>query len=204
MAEIHGVRIILHPGGAIFNPAPEKTLAISAELAKNEPETVVGLIRACLKAADFIASPENRSEALAMLSGPDRIGAGAQALERTFEGRVGSAGVTKDYLIFGNAASGRPDPVQAAWLYAQMVRWGQVPFSLEAMQTARSVYEDAYFDQATGGSVTGKTSKISAFAGVAFNACELEAYLDPSTLDREREAKLHALCIEMQRNVLNT
>ncbi len=177
VAEINGVGIVLHPGCAIFNPTPEKTLAISAELAESEPETVVGLIRACLKAADFIASPENRLEALAMLSRRDRVGAGAEALQRTFEGRVGSARETKDYLIFGNAASGKPDPVQAAWLYAQMVRWGQAPFSMEALQTARSVYEDAYFYRASGGSVTEKASVIGAFSGVEFNAFELEAYL---------------------------
>jgi ABC-type nitrate/sulfonate/bicarbonate transport system substrate-binding protein len=177
VAEIHGVGIVLHPGCAIFNPAPEKTLAISAELAGSEPETVVGLIRACLKAANFIASPENRAEAVAMLSRPDRVGAGAEALQRTFEGRVGSAGVTKDYLVFGDAASGKPDPVDAAWLYAQMVRWGQAPFSMEALQTAPSVYEDTFFERASGGSVTEKTSTIGAFSGVEFNAFELEAYL---------------------------
>lgn len=177
VAEKNDVGIILHPGCAIFNPAPEKTLAIGVEFAENEPATVVGLIRACLKASDFIASLENRDEVLAMLARRDRVGVDVEILQRTFEGRVGSAGVVKDYLIFGHATSGRPDPVQAAWLYAQMVRWGQAPFSMEALHTTRSVCEAAYFDRATGGSLSKRASGIGAFSGVDFDASDVEAYL---------------------------
>ena len=33
------------------------------------------------------------------------------------------------YIVIGREGSSRPDPVQAAWVYAQIVRWGQAPLS---------------------------------------------------------------------------
>jgi hypothetical protein len=37
----------------------------------------------------------------------------------------GSMRESSRYLLVGREGAARPDPVQAAWLYAQMVRWGQ-------------------------------------------------------------------------------
>ena len=43
------------------------------------------------------------------------------------------------YLLVGREGAGRPDPVQAAWLFAQMVRWGQTSVSPEALRVAMAV-----------------------------------------------------------------
>ena len=46
------------------------------------------------------------------------------------EGLAGRRRPASDrYLLIGREGAARPDPVQAAWLYAQMVRWGQAPLS---------------------------------------------------------------------------
>jgi two-component system, oxyanion-binding sensor len=173
-----GVGVILHPGCAIFNPAPEKTLAIRAQFAQSHPNMVEALIRACLKAADFVRAPENRDEIVTLLKRHDRVGADAQALRRTLEGRFGGGGVEKDYLIFGDDRSGRPASYQAAWLYAQMARWGQARFSVDALQSAQTVFDATFFDAAVKMRSRPETMAIAAFSGAPFDASNIDAYLD--------------------------
>ena len=174
-----GVGVILHPGCGIFHPAPEKTLAMRQSMAERDPSLVSALIRACLKAADFVTAPENRAEVAAILARPDRVGVDAETLRRTLDGRWSATAstATRDYLIFGDRASGRPDPYQAAWLFAQMARWGQTRFSADALHIARSVFTPVFFDAATGAGPEAAPASIAAFAGPAFEADKIEAYV---------------------------
>lgn len=176
VAESAGVGVVLHPGFEIFNPAPEKTLAVRAPLARDEPALVEAMIRACVRAADHIQGPENREEVVALLSRPDRVGADPRILQRTLEGRFGRA-TTSDYLIFGDRTSGRPHRSQAAWLYAQMLRWGQADSSPGALRAAESVFDPVFFDAATKAAPS-LPATISAFSGPPFEARAIDAYLD--------------------------
>ena len=54
------------------------------------------------------------------------------------------------YLLVGREGAGRPEPAQAAWLYAQMVRWGQASHSPEALKTAQGVFRPDLYDAALG------------------------------------------------------
>lgn len=173
-----GNGVILHPGCAIFNPAPEKTLAMRESVVAQDPSLVSALLRAFLKAADFVALPENRAEVAAILARPDRVGVDAPTLARVLEGRwSANAPATPDYLIFGDRASGRPDPYQAAWLFAQMARWGQAPFSAESLRMAQRVYDPLYFDREVGAPPRMTPARIDAFAGPAFEADAIDSYI---------------------------
>ncbi|MEK4031535.1 CmpA/NrtA family ABC transporter substrate-binding protein [Methylocystis sp. IM3] len=171
--------VVLHPGCAIFNPAPEKTLAIRESTADRDPWLVSALIRACLKAADFVAAPDNRAEVAAILARSDRVGIDAKTLHHILDGRWCATASTanKDYLIFGDRISGRPDPYQAAWLFAQMARWGQARTSAEAQRIAEGVFNPAFFDREIGPNPGVPPAHISAFAGPAFDADAMETYI---------------------------
>ncbi len=173
-----GVGVILHPCCAIVDPAPEKTLALRAAFAEREPQRVHALIRACLTAAEFVKAPENRAEVAALLARPDRVGVHADILRRTLEGRSNAGSDTENptYLVFGDRLSGRPDPAQAAWLYAQMRRWGQAAASDARLEAARRVFDPTFFDAATGAEAT-PPAPIAAFAGPRFDAAAVEAYV---------------------------
>jgi NitT/TauT family transport system ATP-binding protein len=90
------------------------------------------------------------------------------------------------YLLVGREGAARPDPVQAAWLYAQMVRWGQTAFSAEALRTARAVFRPDIYDAALGREV--KTAEapdtIGAFAGLAFDANDIAGHLAAFAIGR--------------------
>ena len=180
-----GVGHILHFVSDILVRAAEKVLAIRQSWSEKNPEIVASLIRAAFRAAEFIEQPENRTEVARMLAHPERIGVDAEVIQRTLDGRLkispdGTIRESGRYLLVAREGASRPDPVQAAWLYAQMVRWGQTSVSPEALKTARAVFRPDLYDAALGvGGVAeaGASASIGAFAGPAFNPDDVAGYL---------------------------
>jgi two-component system, oxyanion-binding sensor len=80
----------------------------------------------------------------------------------------------------GREGASRPDSVQAAWLYAQMVRWGQASISPEALKTARAVFRADLYDAAlrdVAKPTTGASDAVGAFAGPAFDPDDIAGHL---------------------------
>jgi two-component system, oxyanion-binding sensor len=180
-----GVGHILHFVSDILVRAAEKVLAIRQSWAEKNPDIVAGLIRAAFRAAEFIERPENRAEVARILSHPERIGVDAEVILRTLDGRLkispdGTIRESGRYLLVAREGASRPDPVQAAWLYAQMARWGQTSVSPAALATAKAVFRPDLYDAALGTSVSfddGSIGSIGAFAGPAFNPDDIAGYL---------------------------
>ena len=85
------------------------------------------------------------------------------------------------YLLVGREGAARPDPVQAAWLYAQMVRWGQAPLSDASLAIATGVFRPDLYDAATGKTAAAKpdvTDGVGAFIGPAFDPTAIGRHLD--------------------------
>lgn len=179
-----GIGHILHFVSDILVRAAEKVLAVRQVWADKNPDTVAALVRAAVKAAEFTEQPENRVEVANILAQPERIGVDAEVIQRTLGGRLkispdGTMRESGRYLLVGREEAGCPDPVQAAWLYAQMVRWGQTALSAEALHIAMGVFRPDLYDAAVGrprpaGQPAGG---FSAFAGPAFNPDDLAGYL---------------------------
>ena len=180
-----GVGHILHFVSDILVRAAEKVLAIRQSWAEKNPEVVAALVRAAFRAAEFIEQPENRGEIARILAQPERIGVDAGVIQRTLDGRLkispdGAMRESSRYLLVGREAAARPDPVQAAWLYAQMVRWGQAAVSPEAVKTAQAVFRPDLYDAAlglSGQADPGRFGSIGAFAGPAFDPNDIAGYL---------------------------
>ena len=85
------------------------------------------------------------------------------------------------YLLVGRKGAARPDPVQAAWFYAQMVRWGQAPLSAELLAAAKAVFRPDLYDAAIASvepAVSGEPADgIGAFAGPSFDSAAISAHL---------------------------
>jgi NitT/TauT family transport system ATP-binding protein len=159
-------------------------LAVRQNWSEKNPEVLAALTRAAAKAADFIEHPENRAEAAHILARPERIGVDAEVIQRTLDGRLkvspdGARRESSRYLLIGREGAGRPDPAQAAWLYAQMVRWGQTQMRPDALRTAMSVFRPDLYDAAMGRSqaVSDASSAIGAFAGPAFDPADIAGHL---------------------------
>jgi two-component system, oxyanion-binding sensor len=180
-----GVGCILHFSCEILAHAAEKVLALRAHWADENPDTVGKLVRALDHSAAFIDDPRNRDEVATLLAAPHRIGVTAEVIGRTLEGRLkiapdGSARSDDRYLLIGRHGAARPDPVQAAWLYAQMVRWGQTPLSDDLLAAAKGIFRPDLFDAAlqnNGASAIALADGIGAFAGPPFDAEDVTAHL---------------------------
>ena len=176
-----GIGHILHFVSDILLSAVEKVLAVRQTWSEAHPDVVAALVRAHLRAAEFIEQPENRPEVARILSSPERIGVDASVIQRTLDGRLkispdGTMRESGRYLLVGREAAARPDPVQAAWLYAQMVRWGQTPFRPEALKAAMAVFRPDLYDAASG-QPAGAANAIGAFAGPPFDPADVQGHL---------------------------
>lgn len=187
-----GVGHILHFVADILVRAVEKVLAIRQDWSEKNPDVVASLIRAHDRAAEFIEQPQNRAEAARILSAPERIGVDAEVIRRTLDGRLkispdGTMRESNRYLLVGRQGAARPDPAQAAWLYAQMVRWGQTSVSPEALKVAMAVFRPDLYDAALGRAAKppGASDAIGAFAGPAFDANDIAGHLAAFKIGRQ-------------------
>jgi NitT/TauT family transport system ATP-binding protein len=177
-----GIGFILHFVSEILPRAAEKVLAFRSRWAQEHPETLAKLVRAHASAADYIEDVANRDEVSAILGAPHRIDVAAEVIRRTLDGRLKVApdGATRsdaNYLLVGRDGAGRPDPTQAAWLYAQMVRWSQSPLSEEMCRAAMAVFRPDLYDAAMGTAPMAATAKIGAFAGPPFDPRDISGHL---------------------------
>jgi NitT/TauT family transport system ATP-binding protein len=181
-----GIGHILHFGSEIVARAAEKVLALRRDWATEHPQIVARLVRALEGAAGFVADPANREEVAALVAAPARLAVSPEMIRRTLDGHLklapdGRTRTSDRYLVIGRLDASRPDPVQAAWAYAQMVRWGQAPLSPELLSTATGVFRPDLYETAVPGSagpVAGEPADgIGAFAGPAFDPCDIAAHL---------------------------
>jgi ABC-type nitrate/sulfonate/bicarbonate transport system substrate-binding protein len=188
-----GVGRILHFVSEILPRAAEKVLAVRSRWAQENSDVLCRLLRAHARAAAFVEDEANRDEVTAMLAAPNRIDVAADVIRRTLDGRLkvaadGTVRTSERYLMIGRKGAARPDPVQAAWLYAQMVRWGQASLSDERLAAAKAVFRPDLYDAALPGeaaSFAGEPADgIGAFVGPAFDGNDVSSYLAASPLRR--------------------
>ena len=188
-----GVGHILHFVSDILVRAVEKVLAVRQDWSEKNPDVLAALIRAHDRAAEFIEQPQNRVEAARILSAPERIGVDAEVIQRTLDGRLkispdGTMRESSRYLLVGRQGAARPDPAQAAWLYAQMVRWGQTSNSPEALKVAMAVFRPDLYDAALGRAAkpAEASDAVGAFAGPAFDANDIAGHLAAFKIGRPK------------------
>jgi len=182
-----GIGHILHFVSEIFQRAAEKVLAVRARWAEDNPDVFRRLVRAHGRAADFVEDVNNRDEVAAILSAPDRIAVAPEVIRRTLDGRLkvspdGTYRSSDRYLLVGRSGAARPDPVQAAWLYAQMIRWGQALMSAEGLAEAKATFRPDLYDEIFGPQPPLPASEpadhVGAFTGPAFDPDNIAAHLD--------------------------
>jgi two-component system, oxyanion-binding sensor len=179
-----GVGHILHFGCEIMSRVSEKVLAVREHWASSNPDVLAALIRALARAGGFMHDACNYPTVAATLS--RRLDVSADIIGRVLTGQRkitadGSVHTDNRYIALDGHGANRPDPVQAAWLYAQMTRWGQAPLSEEARITAQFVFRPDLYDAAlshTPEPYDGEPRDgVGAFIGPQFNATDIAGYV---------------------------
>ena len=150
-----GHRPILHFGSDILTSAPEKVLAVRAAWVAQHGDELQLLLRALDRAAAYVNDPAHLDEVAALIAAPNRVGVAPPLIRATLQGCLpvgldGSGRSDPRYMLIGRDGAARPEPVHAAWLYAQMVRWKQAPLSAELRAAARACFRPDLYDAAFG------------------------------------------------------
>ncbi|MFT3787613.1 MAG: CmpA/NrtA family ABC transporter substrate-binding protein [Tepidisphaeraceae bacterium] len=109
---------------------PDKVLAVRGSLARSEPELLVRLSRAVIRAARWCETPDHQSELIDLLSRPEHLDLDAGFIRESigFEQkmpatRAGGIRRRRSFEVGSVDTLGR----HIMWLAGQMLRWGHLP-----------------------------------------------------------------------------
>ncbi len=144
VAVAQGTGRIVTTKAHIWRSSPEKVLGVRTDWAEADHARLDALVRTVYRAALWCDDPANLPALAELLSRPEYIAQPAEVLLPGLSRRLVSAdGVVRavpDLLTFAGRAATFPWISHALWLYTQMVRWQQAPFSLDALRIARETY----------------------------------------------------------------
>jgi len=192
-----GIGHILHFGCEIQSRVTEKVFAVRERWASDNPDTLAALIRALAAAANFVEDSSNLATVSTTVA--RRLGVDSELIVRTLTGALkiapdGVVRLSKRYIMIGRNGASRPDPVQAAWIYAQIVRWGQAPLSEELLGLAQAVFRPDLYDAALGATPSPYDGEprdgVGGFIGPAFDAGDIAGHLAAWRIKRPGRPRL--------------
>lgn len=115
----------------IWKNNPEKVFGVTREWAEANPKTHTAVLKALIRAGKWLdASPENRIEAVKILSMENYVGAEeeiiANSMTGTFEFERGQKREMPDFNVFFRYKATYPFYSDCVWFLTQMRRWGQL------------------------------------------------------------------------------
>jgi nitrate/nitrite transport system substrate-binding protein len=116
----------------IWKNNPEKVFGLSEAFVKENPNTVLHLTRALIRAAMWLDADNNgnRPAAVKILAQPNYVGADPEVIGNsmtgTFEYEKGDERPVPDFNVFFRYNATYPYYSDAVWYLTQMRRWGQI------------------------------------------------------------------------------
>jgi NitT/TauT family transport system ATP-binding protein len=158
----------------------EKVLAVRATLEADE-ERLGKLLRALAAAAEWADAGANHKELAGLLGRASYLDAPADLLEASLRGRpaLGGGRVANDpsFIYFHRHAASLPRAEDALWIYAQMVRWGQLRPSAAAQLAAANVFRADLLRRHV--HMRSEVAPPSVpFDGIPFDARDIKSYLE--------------------------
>ena len=116
----------------IWKNNPEKVFGVSKQWADENPNTLIAMTKAMIRAAIWLDENDgaNREEAVTILSRSEYVGADreviANSMTGTFEYEKGDKRPLPDFNVFFRYNATYPYYSDAVWYLTQMRRWGQI------------------------------------------------------------------------------
>lgn len=131
-AVFKGIGVPVVADYAIRKNMSEKVFGVSKSWADANPETHKRLVKALIRAGNWLDEDNNanRAEAVEILSRPEYVGADAKVIANsmtgTFEFEKGDKREVPDFNVFFRYHATYPYYSDAVWYLTQMRRWGQI------------------------------------------------------------------------------
>ena len=131
----------------IWKNNPEKVFVMTQKFVDENPNTAVAVTKALIRAGKWLDQPENRTEAVKILSMSQYVGAPeavlANSMTGTFEFEKGDKRDMPDFNVFYKYNATFPFYSDGIWFLTQMRRWGQIPDAKPAAWYANTI-KDIY------------------------------------------------------------
>jgi len=151
-----GAGRIVARGAQLWPRTPDKVFAVTEAWAEAHPQLLQALLRALARAAAWADAAENRAELAAVLARPQYVAADAGVIERSLSG-----------MVFQADGANAPQPIHAAWLLAQMMRWGHIAADTDIAAVARRVYRPDLLAAAVAGLGMPEIAALETLVGFA-------------------------------------
>ena len=128
---------------------PEKVFGVSKAWADKNPNTLIHVVKAMIRAGYWLDAEnnKNRAEAVRIIAKPNYVGADekviANSMTGTFEFEKGDKRAEPDFNVFFRYNATYPYYSDAVWYLTQMRRWGQIAEAKPDswyMEMAKKVY----------------------------------------------------------------
>eukprot|EP00752_Nemacystus_decipiens_P013992 g12428.t1 len=142
----------------IWKNNPEKVFGVTKKWADENPETMVAVTKALIKAGRWLDATDesgklvNREEAAQILSRPDYVGADYDVIKNSMTGyfyfQKSDKRAMPDFNVFYKYQCTYPWYSDGVWFLTQMRRWGQITEAKPAEwyhETAKEVYKPAIY-----------------------------------------------------------
>jgi NitT/TauT family transport system ATP-binding protein len=140
---------------AIWQDGPDKVLGMREEWAQKNPDLLARLLLSFYEASLWCDDIANQAELAHLMAGPRYLDCPPDLLRRALSGKLvlapGVEATVPDFLLFGRKAATFPWLSHALWLFSQMVRWGQVPFTLGGIESTRRTFRPDLYRAALSG-----------------------------------------------------
>lgn len=160
---LRGDGAIVTTKSQIWKSSPEKVLVARKEWSERQRDSLLHVIRALHRAAQWCADPDHAAELAQMMAGVAYLNTDPALLLNSLMGRLPGHGHQSDFLLFFQRAANFPWQSHASWFFSQMVRWHEVDYSPEAAEQARMTYRPDIYRAALSGldaQLPGASSKV--------------------------------------------
>ena len=146
-AVFKGIGVPVTTNYDIWKNNPEKVFVMTKKFVDENPNTAVAVTKALIRAGKWLDEPENRAEAVKILSMSQYVGADeavlANSMTGTFEFEKGDKRSMPDFNVFYKYNATYPFYSDGIWFLTQMRRWGQIPEAKPASwygETIKDIY----------------------------------------------------------------
>ena len=144
-----GVGEIVLSSAQVWANHPEKCLAVRRDWAERDSGALQRLLVSLLEAARQCDQPARADEIAAILAAPAYLGIAAEIVRSSLPVEPANESARERSVFFGSAAM-FPWPSHAAWMLAEMDRWGLLGAGVDREAAIRELYRPDIFRGAAG------------------------------------------------------
>jgi two-component system, oxyanion-binding sensor len=164
----------------LFPRAVEKVLAFRRVFAE-QSRSVAKLLRALDAAAAWADEPSNHRALASLLARPAYLDLPQEIIAPALDGRLhfasGADVHDRSFLDFHRHAANAPLETDGLWVYAQMVRWGQLAPGEQSERVASRVFSPTLYRESVPAMRAGARAAPAPFDRIEFTANDVPTYL---------------------------